>query len=99
MSQLPLENEDFIDRVADRVASQMNGNGAVQQKHPLNTIEIRDFDGTQRFAVYFVDQKVKQVSYENTRSRTEARKVAKRCAKTLERGLTILFSKHFLPEE
>jgi len=92
-------SKDLIEEVTKKVVERMNGSSTVAKGHFLDTILVRDLEGSERFHVRFLGERIKAVSYEDARSKVQAEDVAFRSAETLRRGLQKLFSESALPDQ
>ena len=92
-------SKDLIEEVTKKVVERMNGSSTVAKGHFLDTISVRDVEGSERFHVRFLGERIKAVSYEDARSKEQAEDVATRSADTLRRGLQKLFSESALPDQ
>jgi len=95
MSSLPLPSDksESIDRLAELVAQKLNGEDSSDRpEHPLDTIEVKHFSGSDRYAVLYLGERVKQVSYQNSRSQKDAEAIAKRIAEGVRNAVSLMIS-------
>lgn len=93
MSSLPLSSDESesIDRLAELVAQKLNGeDGSDRPEHPLDTIKVKHLAGSERYAVLYLGEYIKQVSYEDARGQQDAKAIAKRIADGVKNAVTLM---------